>query len=311
MAHKNDLADWRTRRRTLQAFLRSHHGVVSTPELKDQLGFSSSAIGRLVDNGTLISHSRGVYRSGSMPSTPNGDLRCQLIRIRKRAGLARRSAAFHLGYLSYPPQVPQLVVAASHGFAREGHVERHGSPGLVDADLFEFNGLICSRPKRVILDLAQEADYEGGRLVLRRVLRGAAKQDAQLVPQLRKLADVGGFPGVQALRRELTGGMEQTLTVRSGLEDAFVELCKRYGLPIPATNVIVHGLELDAYWVEHNAYVEVSPYATHGDEISFQRDSERLATLAAAGVRGFPVTDRSMEFTPDVVAANVRRLLGL
>lgn len=297
----------------MRAFLREHHGVISTTELH-ALGFKPAAIARLVADQELERLTYSVYRSCSAPITPESTLRRDLLRSGPHAALARESAGYALGYLQFLPARTQLLVPGTSGFRLDDDRERHCGTGLTAADFITLPGLRSTSPRRTVLDLAAAAAEESndvGLPAFRRAIRGAAIDDPGLVDGLRGELDRAPFPGSRVLAAELRGGIERTLVVRSNVEDRFVALCERYGLPIPVTNAVVHGWELDAYWEEENAFVEIDTYKTHGDEVSFERDHEKIARLIALGMRGFGVTDRRIDFASAAVAADVRGLLQL
>ena len=73
-------------------------------------------------------------------------------------------------------------------------------------------------------------------------------------------------------------GSSQAEHTRSGLEDAFLRLTRRHGLPIPQINVHVAGFRVDAYFPDHGLIVELDGQITHGHD-------------SAAGLRGRPRPD--------------------
>lgn len=309
----SDPNDWRQRRRALQAFLREHHGVITTGELH-AIGFSDGAITRAIGDGLLMRLAKGVYRGGGNELTEFGWMRAQVKRSRRPAAIDGRSAAYALGHLQYPPRQIQLVVPGSSGFRRVPDRQRRSSQALLGTEFLTVGGLPCVDPVRMVIRLAadcarKEAD-DGDYRVLRRVLRGAANAHDWLVPELRRRVDEESFPGCVPLARELKGGdLARTRVIRSSVEDRFVELCRRYGLPIPQTNAVVHDHELDAFWEKFGAFVEIDVYATHRDEIAFERDRAKLRALTALGLRGFAVTDHAIDVEPRTVASEVHALL--
>lgn len=310
-----DPADWRLRRRQLQAFLREHHGVITTRELH-ALGFSDGGISRLLADGLIVRLTQGVYRGGGNELSEFGWMRAQLVRSRRPAALDGQSAAFAVGYLQYPPRRVHLVVPGKSGFRSSADRERRAGTALSADDFGTVRGLACAYPLRMVMRLAAEcsrADADQGDFrVLRRVLRGAANDHDWLVPALRRRLDEGSFRGAVPLATELKGGdLHRTRVIKSSVEDRFVELCRRYGLPIPQTNVVRHGHEIDAFWEEHDAFVEIDVYATHRDEIAFERDRAKVRALRRLGLHGFAVTDRAIDFEPSEVAIDVAGLLGL
>lgn len=312
MTHSPSPQDWRRRRRVLQEFLRRHHAVVGTTELKERLGFSSSGLGRLLGDGTLIeAHHKRVYVSGTAPLTDLGRLRIELVRAGPRAALTGQAAAYLLGHLARFPSELEVAVPRASGFAKgDGRV---AAPNMRELDVVVRNGLRCMNATQTALRLAAKAAAkdatEADRRVLRRLLRGAANADPSLVPRLRLLVDGERFAGRSILKQEILGGVDRTRIIRSDLEDEFVEFCKQHGLPIPQTNVMVHGWELDAWFPQFQRYAEISPYATHGDEISHERDQQRRAALARVGIFGIDVSERRMRHDARALAADLRGLL--
>lgn len=315
MKYSGGPAGWRQKRHRLRAFLRAHYETVSTEELH-ALGFSSSSISDLVHvERLLVRYCYGVYRSATAPESLEGSLRAELLRAKHpRSTLDRLSAAHHLGYAAWAPPKPQLVIPRESGYRKDPAVERRADPRLVEADVFAPRGLRCLRPQRLIVRLAaaaagRDADVRDLR-VFKRVVRAAAKDDDRLVPRWRAALEAGSFAGSSVLAAELFPGFERTLDVRSDGEVELVDLCVRFGLPIPQTNVWVHGFEVDGYWEAHGVFAEVSPFETHGDEVSVERDQQRISVLSGFGLRAFPVSTRRMRSEPAVVAASLGAALA-
>lgn len=314
MSFKNGPDGWRAKRHRLREFLATHFGVVTTNELH-AMGFSPPAIHDLVHvDRELVRCYRGVYRGAAVPLTHEGLLRCELARAGTDAVLARRTGAHHLGYLDWAPPKVELFLPRAYGYVEDPVVDKRGRPTLTDRDIFAPKGLRCTTPSRLVVDLAADvavAKNDARPLrVFKRVSRAAALQDEALVDHWRALAK-GSFPGSRVLRRELFVGFERTLDVRNDAEVDFVDLCRRFGLPIPLTNVEVHGHLLDNWFPDHKAFVEVNVYGTHKDNISFERDLAKIPALRRLGISGMAVSDVRMADQPAVVADDVRRILGL
>ncbi len=308
---------WRARRIALQAFLRDHYGVIATKELH-ALGFKPPCITRLLEDGILVRITFGVYRGAGSPESHEGMLRWALLKCGPTSALTRLSAGHFLGHLQWPPSKPQILIPGPSGYRKHPKLERHGATTVKPGDIIVVRGLRTTSPRRLILDLAADAARESkpqnidkAKRALRRVLRGAAHEDDALVGTLRQALEAAPFPGSRVLNAELTGGLARTRVVRSNVEDRFVELCKRFGIPLPQTNALVHGWELDAYWELYGAYVEIDVYETHRDEITFERDRQKASAMSGHELRGFAITDRRIDHFPAEVAADVRHLLRL
>jgi very-short-patch-repair endonuclease len=67
------------------------------------------------------------------------------------------------------------------------------------------------------------------------------------------------------------------------MEDAFVELCERFGIPLPEINGSIEGKEVDAVWHAEKVAVELDSELAHGVVGSVHRDRARDLRLRAAG----------------------------
>ena len=101
--------------------------------------------------------------------------------------------------------------------------------------------------------------------------------------------------------------MEET---RSELERRFLALCRKHELPLPITNPIVEGFEVDAVWAHRRLVVELDGYEFHRTRASFERDRQRDAALLLAGYRVLRVTWWRLVHEPGAIAETIRRLLG-
>jgi hypothetical protein len=77
-------------------------------------------------------------------------------------------------------------------------------------------------------------------------------------------------PGAAKLRAAL--GADVTLSV---LEDAFLVLLHKHGLPRPRTNVDVRGDKVDCHWPERGLTVELLSYRFHASRKAFEADVAR------------------------------------
>jgi very-short-patch-repair endonuclease len=110
------------------------------------------------------------------------------------------------------------------------------------------------------------------------------------------------------LVRQIRGSSQPD--IRSEAESLLVDLCRQSGLPLPATNVLVEGFLVDAFWPRHGLIVEVDGYEFHRTRQAFERDRERDAVLTLAGYRVLRVTYRRLLHESAAVANTIRSLLG-
>ena len=119
------------------------------------------------------------------------------------------------------------------------------------------------------------------------------------------LERAAGHPGRGRLRWALAIYRDDPAFVRSGLEERFRDLIRRSGLPLPAANFNVAGMELDSYWERERFAVELDVYATHGSRGSFERDRLREDDLQLLGIEMIRVTGPRLDREPEAVARRV------
>jgi len=186
----------------------------------------------------------------------------------------------------------------------------HRSPTLVEQQIVVVNGLRCTNALRTILDLAAVTRTGPEYKLLRRALRQATTKDHGLPARLANaLSSRGGWPGARVLASALDEHLESTAMLRSDLEAACLDLCLAARVPLPETNAIVEGHEVDAVWRVARVVVELDTYRYHGDVRAFERDRARDADLSVAGYRLIRITARRLERERPKIVRQLRALL--
>jgi predicted transcriptional regulator of viral defense system len=295
----------------LARYLRSHDGAIGVETLRS-LGFDKDAVTRLVKREMLIRVHRGAYRSGSGTPSNTTFLRCALLAVGPDAAIARVASAHHQGLLDFAPAQIELVVPRrSVGRTRAGLVV-HETHDLPRRDLIVVDGVRCSNPMRTILDMASATTTDAELKRLRRAIRQATVRDKRLPSRLATRIDQSdGFAGSNVLRGILGEHLDKTAVLRSTLEAAFLDLLLEHGIPLPETNAIVEGFEVDAAWREQRVVVELDTYTYHGGVDAFEGDRARDAQLVVAGYRLIRITRRRLEREPLNVVRQTRSLLGI
>ncbi len=124
------------------------------------------------------------------------------------------------------------------------------------------------------------------------------------------LARNRGHRGAVPLRRAIDLYRPDPTFTRSGVEERFLELVRSAGLPVPAMNCNVAGMELDAYWEEESFAVELDVYETHGTRAAFERDRLRQEELLLVGIAVDRVTGTRLKREPQQVMERLGRLLA-
>jgi very-short-patch-repair endonuclease len=118
------------------------------------------------------------------------------------------------------------------------------------------------------------------------------------------IAAVRRNPGRHGARvlRAAEGPMELT---RSALEDRFLALVKRKGLPSPRVGVQLDGYEVDFYWPEAGLIVELDGFQAHGTRSRFEADRLRDRRFARKGLQTMRLTARALSYDEEAIAADL------
>lgn len=254
---------------------------------------------------------RGVYAVGHGSLTWKGHCMAAVLAAHP-AVASHLSAAWLWGLIGRSPSRIDITVPTPRRARKAFRV--HCAP-LAEQDRGIVDGIPVTSWARTALDLAaMSSDGQVRRMVKRSEELGLF--DLRQLDEL--LGRVGHHRGCAQLRRALEGHRPDPAFTRSRMERRFRALVRRAGLPEPAMNHVVEGLELDAYWEAERFVVELDVYGTHGDPGAFERDRQRQDDLLLVGIEMIRVTGprlkREPKATVERVAAHLerrRRELGL
>ena len=128
-------------------------------------------------------------------------------------------------------------------------------------------------------------------------LRGAVP--SYLVRRARRQAEIAGY--------RLDG---VALGTRSDLEDRFLWICRRHGLPMPAVNARIGRWTVDFVWAEARLVVETDGFAYHRGRVAFEDDRARDLGLRGLGFSVLRFSDAQIHAGPGQVAADVAAALS-
>lgn len=180
--------------------------------------------------------------------------------------LSHRAAAHRLGLIRTAPRKPEVTVPTTAHRRRPGIVI-HRVRALHPLDTDSLDNIPITTVPRTLLDLAPHTTPSR----LTRMCHEAwvkHRCDARAIGAC--IQRHRHKPGANKLRQAL--GADVTL---SDLEDAFLKLLTRHGLPRPRTNIDRHGDKVDCYWEEHDLTVELQSYRFHVTRSAFERDTAR------------------------------------
>ncbi len=214
------------------------------------------------------------------------------------------SAGWIWGLLRYAPGAID-VTAPNRRHARTAFRLHHA--GFAPRDCTEREGIPVTSLARTHLDLA--ATLPPARIA-RTLERSEELQLFDLGAFDELLARLPHHRGAVPLRDALDLYRPDPTFTRSGVEERFVELVKSAGLPVPAMNYNVAGLELDAYWEAERFAVELDIYETHGTHAAFERDRLRQEDLLLARIEMDRITGPRLKREPERVIERLGRLLA-
>ena len=277
----------------LAKLARSQYGVVARRQLA-AIGLSRRAVERRIASGRLHRIHLGVYAVGHTVLSRNARYLAAVLAAGDGAVLSHRSAAILWGIHRSDAAKIDVTVPRSCGFRSTRSIAVH-RPRLAPEPMTHA-GVRVTTPVRTLQDLAIA--------VPRRTLEKAAEMAEALRLDVTLDPD---HPGAARLNDVLERHDLHSIT-RSPLEDEFLELCDRHGIPRPLVNTHVEGFEVDFVWPDARLIVETDSRTYHGTADAFERDRARDARLTAAGWRVVRFTRRQVRFE-DAVVADLLRLL--
>jgi very-short-patch-repair endonuclease len=219
------------------------------------------------------------------------------------AVLSHRSAAElwgmvgpHLGHLE--------VTIVEHNAGDRPGIRRHRVSEIDSVDIRTRRGIPVTSPARTVLDNARAPDFE--ELIATAIDKGLATA-RQIEHAIERCSS---RRGVRRLRRILhqPGGPRRT---RSWAERRLLALVRQAGLPVPMTNRLLNGYQVDAVWPDHRLVVEIDGYEFHGGRRAFETDRKRDAAHVAAGYRVIRFTADQLEHEPLLVIGQLSAALAL
>jgi very-short-patch-repair endonuclease len=294
--------------RRVAALASKQHGVVTRAQLI-ALGFSTSMIGRWLENGRLVRLHPGVYAVGHAALGQRGRWFAATVAAGPRAVLSHGSAAALWEIRGTQPRVVHVTVPGTGGHDAPRGVRLHRYRSLdPTSDVTVLDAIPVTTVERTILDLIIL------RMPLHKVRRTFAQADhlrlidfAEVDRLLAAHPHRRGTRAFAAIAAEHRPGQPVS---RSDFEERLLELCLRNGLPRPLANHNLAGLEVDLFWPAHALVVEADTSAFHGTWAAKERDYGRDARLVAAGYTVHRFSDHQVDHEPETVIAALRQLLS-
>jgi hypothetical protein len=288
------------------ALARRQHGVVSMMQLR-ALGIDRGAVDWRVRRGRLHRLHRGVYAVGHARLTFRGTLWAAVLACGgvDAAVLSHRTAAT-VWDLSPPPGRLDVTSLRRSTSTRRLRVHRGDTLDPLNDVVRQPDGLPVTTVARTLADLAQVlTPHQLQRAchraeVLRTLDAHAVEHQLDRLPGRRS----------RSLRQALaTLAVADPDITRSALEERFLALIAKSGLPRPEVNATVAGHEVDFLWRRARLIAETDGAAAHLTPSAFEEDRRRDAALLLAGYRVVRFTWRQITKDPSSIAETLSALL--
>lgn len=263
--------------RAVAALAQRQHGVVGRAQVLE-LGLGRQQIDRRVASGAWSRVGFGVYAVGHAPLARRAYLMTAVLASGAGAVLSHLSAAELWELLVGQGLLLHATVPGGGGRCLPGVVVHRRCPPI---DSIEAHGIPVTPPAQTILDCAALVS----RRATEKMIDQADRRRLCTYDDLRETAErFRGQRGAGILRDVIAEHEAGSTVTSSDLEELFLALCRREGLPAPQVNVEVEGLTADFYWPEHRVAVETDGWSSHRPRERFQHDIDRANRFALAGI---------------------------
>jgi hypothetical protein len=224
--------------RAARRLARQQHWVITRAQLL-ALGFTPDAIKYRIATGRLHPVWHGVYAVDRRDLSQDGLFIAAVLACGDGAVLSHSSAASLWGVV--PRRVRMFEVTVPGGRApRRPRIKVHRRETI---DATRHRRIPVTSPTQTLLDIAHELDgtrYE-------RAVNEAVNKDLIDPEELRReLDEIGPRAGVRPLKNFLD--RDTHVLTDTELEQRFVPIARRAGLPKPLTQVWLNGHRVDFYW---------------------------------------------------------------
>jgi very-short-patch-repair endonuclease len=261
-----------------------------------EAGWNTRVIDKAIARGDLLAVHAGVYAVGHRAIGDEGRWMAAVLAGGPEAVLSGRSAGAHQGLLVRDTGITHITAPVAVNRRRiVGHRAR-----LHPADRTVRRGIPVTTVARTLVDLdhgiPDDEDYE--QVVREAMFHGLFDPERIADALTRRRA------------RRLAGYLDDQTPTQSRMEIRFLRLCRRHRIPPPLTQQ-GEAPRIDFLWPDARLVVEVDGWQAHRTRIAFQRDRTTTNTLQLDGYTVLRFTWEDLTRRPTMVAAQIRRALGL
>lgn len=255
------------------------HGVISARQLADA-GVARDVAAVWARKGRLHRLHRGVYAVGHAAVSAEGRWMAAVLACGEGAVLSHRSAAYLWGLLDPRLEPVHISVSTIAGRKKRTGIRVHRRSALGPDCVTRRRNIPVTTPGQTIADLRGTVSPAQHRRAVRQ-------------------AEVLG----------LRTGLAPRAPTRSELEDRFLALCRRYGIPAPEVDVRIGPHLVDFLWPAAHLVIETDGYRYHRGAAAFEQDHVRDLDLRDRGFDVLRLTYRQVTDEPTRTATAVRNAL--
>jgi hypothetical protein len=264
-------------------------GNVSRRQLLAQ-GLGVEAIKARLRNGSLVTRYHGVYALAPARQDPQALIAAAVLAGGPTAVASHASAAWLWGFLARYDPPPEISLPT--GDRRPRNILTHRCPSLQPRDITRQRGVPTTTRARTILDIAPQLTEKA----LTRLVNDERREGRVRPEALQDIVERNPLhPGTTLLEPFVEDPRAPT---DSPLEDDFLAFIRRFNLPMPQTNIWLHGRKVDVFYPEANLIVELDGWPFHNDQDTFRDDRERDTENLKRGLATMRMTKDRLELTP-------------
>ncbi len=281
------------------------HGVVGLADLSGA-GLGRGAIAHRVRAGRLHRVHRGVYAVGYARLSREGRWLAAVLACGDGALLSHGSAAALWELRPSAAFTVNVTIPSRAGRRPRAGIRVHRPGALDPRDAARHRGIAVTALARTLIDVAETVPPAS-------LARAVERAEVLRLFDLQEMREaVGRYPNRHGSARLISvlAAYRDDMVTRSDLEAMFLALCAAHGVPAPAVNARVHGLEVDFLWRGQRLVAETDGRRHHATRTAFERDRARDAQLMVAGYRVVRFTYGQVRHDAATVARTLRALLS-
>ncbi|MGH2762186.1 MAG: DUF559 domain-containing protein [Thermoleophilaceae bacterium] len=286
----------------LAATARRQYGLVTREQLR-RLGVGETGIRERIRTRRLHRLHRGVYALGHDALVAEAYWLAAVLACGEGAVLSHVSAAAHWNIRKSAAARVDVTVPARSGRRHRRGIRVHRTGRLRRDEVTVHEGIPVTTVARTLLDVADVLPDQA----LKRTIDESEHQ--RLFDLTALIVVVEANPGRRGAKVLALATSPPELT-RSQLEQSFLALVERRGLPRPRVGIPLQGYEADFLWPEHKLLVEIDSFSAHGTRRAFEHDRRRDRRLARAGYRTIRLTDSALLYDEDAIVDELAEALS-